>query len=431
MRDIALSVIIFSSLPFILKRPWLGVLMFLWLSVMSPQKFTWGFAYSFPFAALVAVTTLIGMLLHKDKIRLPVNAITILLAALPLWMSITYIFALEPADGFNRWIEVLKVFFFVLVTASLLNSRKQLEYLIWVIVLSVGFYGLKGGLFTLMTGGGMRVYGPPGDGFISDNNAISVALVMTIPLMQYLRTVSTSKWIRLGLLGVMVLSGVAVLGSQSRGAFLAVFSMLVFLWLKSRKKVLSGLFLIALIPIVLAFMPETWTGRMQSIETYDQDSSVRGRLNAWRMAINLANDRPLVGGGFEPYSMKTFAMYAPVPEDVHSAHSIYFQMLGEHGYVGLALFLCLGIVAWVISRRTIAASRDQPAYAWADNMARAIQVSLVGFAVGGAFVNIAYWELQYYEIVVLMLTYRLVKTNQRLNVSASSGEPLSIAGSRP
>lgn len=430
MRDIALSLIIFSSIPFILKRPWIGVLMFVWISLMNPHKFAFGFAFDFPFVAVVAVATLLGMLITKDTINLPLNAITFLLTALPVWMSITYLFALEPEAGFSRWIEVLKVFFFVLVTASLLNSRKHIELLLWVVVISVGFYGVKGGLFTLLTGGGSKVYGPPGASYISDNNAISVALVMTIPLMNYLRMVATSNWIKRGFLVAMMLSGMAVLGSQSRGAFLAVFSMLVFLFGKSQKKLTFGLMLFVLFPLAIGFMPESWTERMHTIQTYEQDTSAMGRMNSWHMAINLANDRPLVGGGFEPYSPKTFAMYAPDPLDVHSAHSVLFQMLGEHGYVGLGLFLALGIVAWFYARRTIAASCGRPEYAWAGDMARAIQVSLIGFAIGGLFVNISYWELQYYEIVVLMVVYRLVKSNERMNGSESNGKPIPLVGPR-
>jgi probable O-glycosylation ligase (exosortase A-associated) len=148
---------------------------------------------------------------------------------------------------------------------------------------------------------------------------------------------------------------------------------------------------------------------MRTIETYEEDSSAMGRINSWHAAFNIANDRPLTGGGFELYSPEVFARYAPDPKAVHSAHSIYFQILGEHGWVGLALFLSLGINAWVNSRRLIRFARAKPELSWAADLARAIQVSLVGFAVGGAFVNIAYWEIQYYEIVILMLVWNLVR----------------------
>jgi len=213
------------------------------------------------------------------------------------------------------------------------------------------------------------------------------------------------KW---GLGAAALLSMVAVLGSQSRGALLAVAAMSVFLWLKARNKIVFGLFLFGSLVSAIMFMPDVWETRMRSIENYEEDGSAMGRINSWTMAYNLANARPIVGGGFEIYTRRVFQEYAPNPEDVHSAHSIYFQMLGEHGYVGLLLFLALGLMGWVTARRVIARSRDVPENAWAGHLARSIQVSLIGFGVGGAFVNISYWELQYYELVLLVAAYKLV-----------------------
>lgn len=409
MRDIAITILMVGAIPFILKQPWIGVLMWLWTSVMNPQKYAFGFAYSMPFAAMIAVLTLISMLKNRDQVKLPINATTLLFIAFPLWMCVTYAFALEnnPA-GFQRWKTVMKIFFFIVVAASVIRTRQHVEWLIWTIVVSVGFYGVKGGIFTVLTGGSYRVYGPPGEGFMSDNNAISAALVIVIPLMFYLRAVATSKWVKRGLLASVGLSAMAVLGSQSRGAFLAVLVMLLFLWLKSQQKLVLGFLLVALVPVAIGFMPDTWTDRMNTIKTYEEDASAMGRINAWTMAFNVANDRPLVGGGFELYTAKTFARYAPNPLDVHAAHSIYFQMLGEHGYIGLALFLSIGMVAWSLARRIIKLSQMRAEDAWAGQFARAVQVSLIGYAVGGAFINIGYWEIQYYEIIGLMVVHQLL-----------------------
>lgn len=410
-------------LPLILKRPWIGVLMWLWISVMSPQRYAFGFANDFPFAAIVAVTTLVAMLKEKNQVKFPINATTVLFILFPLWMCVTSIFALETYGVYDRWKSLMKIFFFLLVAASLINSRQQVERLVWVIVFSVGFYGVKGGIFTILSGGSSRVYGPPGDGFMSDNNAISVALVIVIPLMVYLRTTVSSKWIKLALLGAAGLSAMAVLGSQSRGALIGVSAMLLFLWLKSQKKFAFGAVLVILLPLAVGFMPDSWTARMKTIETYEQDSSAMGRINAWTMAFNVANDRPLVGGGFELYSARVFGKYAPDPTDVHAAHSIYFQILGEHGYVGLALFLAILFVAWANASRIIKLSYLKPENAWAGNLAKAVQVSLIGYCVGGAFINIGYWEIQYYEIIGLMVVLNLLQQPKQSWAAQALGQP--------
>jgi probable O-glycosylation ligase (exosortase A-associated) len=406
MRDIAITLLILGLIPMILKYPWTGVLVFAWVSIFNPHRFAWGFAYDFQFVMIIGVATVVSMLLHWKEVRLPINSVTVLLMLLPFWMTVTLLFALEPSAAYLRWEEVMKTFFFVLVAASLLHSRKQLEAFLWVIVVSIGFYGIKGGIFTLLVGGGARVYGPPGTSFLRDNNSIAVAIIMIIPLMHFLGNTVSSKWIKLGMYGAMCLSGMAVLGSQSRGAFVGIVVMVGFLWLKSTKKLLSATVLLPVCVLSIGFMPQEWVSRMDSIGDYEQDMSAQGRLNAWRMAFNLANDRPLVGGGFVTDVPRIFEMYAPDPTDVRSAHSVYFQMLGEHGYVGLALFLSLAIASWMTARRTIKASRNSSDCAREADLARAIQVSLIGFASAGAFVNIAYWDFVYYEIVILMASYQ-------------------------
>jgi putative inorganic carbon (hco3(-)) transporter len=409
MRDIVVVTFIFGMIPLMIMRPWIGVMMWIWISIMTPHKFGWGFASELPVAMVAAIATFIGLVVSRDRVRLPANGTTALLILLPLWMTVTLMFAFHFSDALERWKSVMKIFLFVLVTASVLHNRKHVDTLIWLMVFSVGFFGVKGGAFTLLSGGSSRVYGPPGDSFISDNNAISVALVMIIPLAHYLALNAKRRAVKYGLYAAMALSAVAVLGSQSRGAFLAIVVMAGFLWLRSRQKFVLGVLVALMLPIAIVSMPDSWKDRMRTVENYEQDSSALGRINAWHMAFNVANDRPLVGGGFELYSNETFARYAPVPDDVHSAHSIYFQMLGEHGYVGLMLFLGLGVNGWINARRIIRFARDKPEYAWAADLARAIQVSLIGFAVGGLFVNIGYWELQYYELVLLMIVWNLVR----------------------
>jgi probable O-glycosylation ligase (exosortase A-associated) len=378
-----------------------------------------------PFAAAIAGATLIGLFVTRDRIHFPATPVTITLALFAGWMTVTFLFALEPEQAYPRWKEVMKVIAFIFVTMLALHDRKHIKWLLWVIVISVGYYGVKGGLFTIVTGGGSKVYGPPGDTYISDNNAIAVALVMVIPLMYYLAITSTSRLLKIGLMLSMVLSGAAVLGSQSRGAFLAIIAGCAFLWLHSRKKLFVGALVVVALPFAIVMMPDSWKNRMRTIETYEADSSSMGRINAWKMAINLANDRPLVGGGFEMYSRNTFDRYAPDPEDVHAAHSIYFQILGEHGYVGLGLFLLILIFAWRTATKLIEKSHERPDWEWAGEMARAVQVSLVGFFVGGAFINIAYWDLQYYEIALLVIATRLLgeEAGQPVAQTAVTGQP--------
>lgn len=238
---------------------------------------------------------------------------------------------------------------------------------------------------------------------------MAVATIMTIPLLYYLYLQSTKRWLRWGLLASMVICGFSALGSHSRGALLAGSAMLAFFWLKSRNKLIIGLALALLVPVAIGFMPGKWETRMESIQNYEADRSAMGRINAWTMALNLAADRPLVGGGFEIYNRSVFARYAPDPNNVLVAHSIYFQMLGEHGYVGLALFLLLWALVWRDTSWIKKQSRSRDGLRWASDLASMIQVSLVAYAVGGAFLQLAYYDVPYYLLVAVVLTRILVE----------------------
>ena len=133
------------------------------------------------------------------------------------------------------------------------------------------------------------------------------------------------------------------------------------------------------------------------------------RINAWTTALNVAEDRPLVGAGFNGHYANEYVRYAVDLADIRPAHSIYFQMLGEHGYVGLALFLLLWILVWRDASWIVRQSGSQKELQWASDLARMIQVSLVGYFVGGAFLSLAYYDVPYYLVVALVLTRKHVE----------------------
>ena len=186
--------------------------------------------------------------------------------------------------------------------------------------------------------------------------------------------------------------------------------MAFFMWLKSSKKAWMGILMIIMIPVLLLSMPEQWSERMDTIGTYQEDASAMGRINAWTMAYNLAMDRPLVGGGFEIYDLKTFERYAPVPTDVHAAHSVYFQALGEHGWVGLGLYLLLGLFTWHSCSWILRNTKERDDLKWAYHLAAMSKVSVIGFAVGGAFLSLLYFDVPYYLMSAIVVTRLIVSS---------------------
>ncbi|MBI4363979.1 MAG: putative O-glycosylation ligase, exosortase A system-associated, partial [Candidatus Latescibacteria bacterium] len=167
----------------------------------------------------------------------------------------------------------------------------------------------------------------------------------------------------------------------------------------------GGVILLAAVPLI----PDAWFQRMSPIGTYRPDASAMGRINAWHFAINVALDRPLTGGGFRVFNDALFAKYAPNPWDIHDAHSVYFEVLGEHGFVGLGLFLGLMLSCF----RSLAQVRRwiemNPSVAWAEPYQAMLRQSLIAFAVGGAFLGLAYFDLYGYVIVAIVLLKIIVR----------------------
>lgn len=464
MRDLIITALVFGSIPFILRNAYIGVLVWSWLSYMNPHRLTWGFAYDLPFAQVIAIVTMVAIAFSREPKSFPLRSVTVVWLLFVGWMLVTTLFALFPVPAKEQLIKVLKIQFVALLTLVLINNEQRLKLLIWVIVISLGFYGIKGGLFTILGGGANRVYGPTGS-FIEENNALALATLMTIPLMEYLRRQTQQRWVRLGLVGAMVLCAASVLGSHSRGAVLAGGVLFVLYAMKSRRKLLTIVVAtLAVIPLVF-LMPQEWEQRIatitesgkadessiQSMEArggrghlsapiasrdwlgyWPNDFSALGRVNAWNYAINVANAR-VTGAGFESWEPSTFLLYAPIVEEVQSSHSVIFGVLADHGWIGLMLFFLIYLLAWRNAGWVITRSRTHAALGWAADLMAMTRLSIVAYFVGGAFLSLSYFDLPWHLVAVSLICRLIVegklKASTAKTLQATQGHFATAAGS--
>jgi len=409
MRDLLMLGLFLALIYKTFKDPMWGVLGWVWMGVMNPHRLAYGFAHDAPWSMVIALALFASLILHRDKlVKFPVNAVTVLLVIWILWIGVSpLLFSFYPEKEMNFWSRAFKVLLMVLVSLLVVKRRRDLDWLVLVLVISIGYYGFKGGVFTVLSGGSARVWGPEGS-FIEDNNSLALATIMTVPLIRYLQLQATKRWQRHLAIAAMLLCMASAVGSQSRGAFLAIVTMSFFMWMKSRNKLPLALVVLVALPLIFVFMPESWTDRMETIKTYDQDSSAMGRINAWHMAWRLALDLFPFGGGFTVAGPAVFAKYAPDPSIPLTAHSIYFQAMGEHGFIGLALFIGIFATTWRLASRTIRLSKDLPALQWARDLSAMCQVGLIGYATGGAFLSLVYFDLPYYLVLIVVVVNRVV-----------------------
>jgi probable O-glycosylation ligase (exosortase A-associated) len=401
MRDAAFAATMLALLGLALFRPFVGVLLWSWVSFMNPHRLVWGVAGEQPWAMAVFGVTLLGCVLAGELRRPAWNGVTLLLLALMLGFTTTTLFALgDPSEAWAKWERAIKVLLGLLVTAAMLTDRRRVQALVWVMVLSIGYFGVRGGIFALLTGGNYRVWGPD-QTMIADNNHLAAAMLVTLPLMNFLRLQSAHAVVRAGLAVAMGLTLLATIASYSRGALLGLVAVTFVFWLRSTRKLASAAVLAVALAGGIAFMPEAWTARMTTIGVPSQDESASERLVLWGISLQLALDRPLVGAGFAgPYSRAVVDRVAP-GGPARAVHSIWFETLGEHGFPTFLLWVGLSVAGFASATTLMRLGRDRPDLRWAEDLGRMGQVSIVAYLVSGSFLSLSYWDFYWTLLVVV------------------------------
>jgi probable O-glycosylation ligase (exosortase A-associated) len=430
MRSYVFLAVYLGLLAPSLVQPFLGALLWSWISFMNPHREVWGFATALPYAMLVFLAMVIACVVAREPKRIEPNAVTVLLVVFAAIITFTSLMTIGPQDVvWRRWDATMKTIAGTLLVAALLTDRRRIHAMLWLMAISIGFYGVKGGIFTATTGGGFRVVGPP-ESMIADRNHMAVALLVSIPLMNYLRLQSQHRLVQLGLLAAMGATFLAAVGSQSRGALLALGATAAVLWWRSKAKLLSGILLFGCIAAILAFMPDSWQARMNSILNYEQDASSMGRIRIWWASWLLALQNPLTGVGFRAmYHQHIVDRVAP-DVNARAVHSIYFEVLGEHGFPGFFVWLGLTIAGAWYAQRLIALTKNRPDLSWGGDLGRMVQVSMVAYLAGGAFLSLSYWDYYWTILTVTAATHALV-VRQLAAEAASQGAVAGRGWRRP
>ena len=430
MRDIALVIVIFGCVPVILRYPFAGVLVWTWISIGVPHQEAWGFSRSIPLNLIVAAATIGGWYFSKDRKLPPMHFIYWTFLLFLVWVTFDSFFAPDPAWSWQYWDRCWKTIFLGFFAAAMATNKVRVHALVWVMVISLFYYSVKGGVFTLQSGGQFHVLGPP-NSYIGDNNCLALAILMMLPFANYLRLQSRQRWLAIGTLAAMILSVVSIVGSYSRGAYLGLAAVVLVGLFRTKRWFLYIALVVALAVPVYNFMPESFHERVNSISDAKNDASFQGRLDAWEVAYKVAIDRFPMGAGFYgPQRHAIFHHYLP-SVDAHAAHSIYFQVLGEHGFVGLAIYLALIAAAFLAAARLRKLTRGVPELEWNYQLASMIQVSLVAFCVGGAALSLAYYDVFIMEVTLLLPLMKIARDTVAVSEKAKEARHVATAAPVP
>jgi putative inorganic carbon (HCO3(-)) transporter len=412
LRGILLLAFFIPSIPLCFFRPFYGLLLWTVISFTSLHKYTWGEASVLPWAVMVGVPLILGFALfvhNFDRMKSRESALIILLWIWFVFTSVgsthTPLFMHHAQETWDHLIFVTKILVMTLISMSIVNSFSRLRTLLIVIASCFSLFVVKSLPFVILTSGNDRLYGPP-NSMIADNNDFGLALNMTVPLLFFLAQTETKPWVKRMFGMLFLLTIPAIFFTYSRGALVGLIAVLGMMMLQLKKRLVLIPVVLLGVAIAVLFAPQAWKDRMNPTGEQALDKSAQSRINAWTFSWHLVSDYPIAGGGFSTFTRPLFAIYAPDQYDVHGPHSIYFGILGEHGFVGLFLYLTL-IGSALYSTSEVVRRAKPLGDITAMQYARMFRFSLVGFLVSGLFLGRQYFDYYYTILACIVVLKRL------------------------
>lgn len=431
MRDVLLLVFMVAVIPIAFTSVFSAFLLWTWAGLAAINFYTYGFMRGAQAVQIFALITLMLLIVKKGGTEVKNyewNATSILMVAV---IGQGFLSALFAFDILNRnwelYTNMVKTVLLCLLMPIFLTNRNRLNLFVLVMVAALGFHGLLDGLKFLSSGGGHNARGLVKFG---DNNHYALVLLMAMPLTIYAYRFAKHFMLSYVLITVFVLNFLAIISTNSRGAVLGVVSMGLWIILLGKKK-MAGLFMVIVMGVLtIQLAPSHWFERMDTIQTAGEDASFMGRVTAWKRASAIALDHPFLGGGYhagqgggavyEKYRYSQgFLGFVDTPDTGYPAasHSIYFEVLGDLGFLGLFLFLaCLFNVflKWRKIRKMVTGDNN---YLWAQELANLIAASMVIYMVSGALLSAAYFELPYYMMMLMQVLYTIVTKQKKVDAA--------------
>lgn len=416
MRDLIYHAAWLFILPLTLVSTHIAISVWIWVALLPPTDLLYGrLGIVLPFNKLAAAAAFFVLFTSQAKKDFYTDKLIILIIAYGTVVTLSYMlcpyesaFADLQYDKF--WKELV---LFVLIT-GVMFSRHRLHQVALVVSIAFGFVMVKEGLIFLLTAGGHKI---EAIGTVGDNNGVAMALLMTIPLLLYCAKYSAERWVRLGMYVTAGLGTVTVIATYSRGGFIGMLVLGLMLLKGSKYKVRALLAVAALGVGLFALMPDNYLDRISTISDATSDDSFSIRLLAWKINYLMASDHPFLGNGmyaslnWQNWSSHlgeatTWLFPSPLVLRTFVAHSIYFQVLGDTGFLGLFLFLCVLLTALFKTIQTQRLARRIPALEWSADLARATQMSLAIYCVSGAALSLVYFELLYILLAMISRNHR-------------------------
>ncbi|MCM2681500.1 putative O-glycosylation ligase, exosortase A system-associated [Echinimonas agarilytica] len=406
-----------------LKHPSVAVSTWLWVAMVMPKNALYGFGSSMRFNAFIALATIATTVLNNKKVKGCFDAISFMAVAFFVQMTLSSIFAENDPKpvwvAYDKAVKILLLYFFA---TALINTRKQLELFVLAMLIGLSYHGVIEGLKFAASGGGHRIH----TGFMGDNNMLALALCMAMPLFGYFMAQAPNKIYRWAAAGCMLLFALSIMGTNSRGGFVGMAFLLLMNFVFAKKKLGLGVIYTIGIIFAVSLMQDQYIDRLNTIDNAaESDGSFMGRLVAWKVATLLALEHPFLGVGF--YGLQNHGLFfgqaenydnlsfIPAP-DIYfatfakAAHSIYFQVLSDHGFVGFFIYFgMIGIAIIKAMNLMMSATSEE----WMRNLAKYVLVALMVFCLSGAALSFAYNDVSFALLAMVTIMGKIKRTQQQ------------------
>lgn len=388
-------------------RPDLMMCLLVWINAYKPQETSFGFLAGQPLSMYLTLYFFVVFVFNLKKIRIPRAPMYHFLAlGFMLIISLSTYFAQFPHLAILKYDVAIKTLIITYLIPFVINNKKQIEAFVWTGIISLGTFAFFGGVKSLLGGGGYGVALISGGSMWTEGSILTNQMISLIPICLYLyksseiaRDKLIFKWLALGYAFCAVL---IMIGTQARSGLVCLIILAIAGWYFSKSKFKVGLVLAMLPFILLPLAPDAWFERMSTIQSKDVvkgEASAMGRVMVWRWTVDYVSDRPFLGGGFNSYLANSGLLqsYAKEGEVIiqtrgfKAFHNIMFEVLGEHGYLGLIWYL--GMLNYIFFCNYKRRNSDE---VWIRNLSRAMMVSMLVYCAGGMFVNYSMYPWLYF-----------------------------------
>ena len=343
-----------------------------------------------PYALVTILLTFTAYTLedNRQKVRNAENKL-IMLFLLAILLSST--FAYSPTESFQHMSLIISWLVIYYLIIYIVNTEKRF-FIFFLSFLLYNFKMSQHGFVTWAQRGfeftSWGVTGAPG--WFQNSGEFGIELCIFLPLSIYFIIALRQYWGKMKLIFFLLFPFTAiasVIATSSRGALIGAVAALIWMIIKSKRKTVAFVSVAIVLAIAYTFIPPQSYERLQA--SGDDGTSV-ARLTRWKAGIDMLNEHPVFGVGYENWSTYYKNFYYIPDQASLLSHNIFIQAGAELGYTGLIIYFMMILYTFVNNHRT-----RKLALASGNNFilytAHGLDAALVGFLVSGFFVTVLYY----------------------------------------